>query len=104
MARMLFVARARDDDHIRPISRKPCRIGSFTNHTNARLDLNLPVHIQKHARAAGAPCKEGKRLAMLKVCRCGALATELSAGTDRHWRGFAPSPSSRRPWHSLRAL
>jgi len=25
--------------------------------------------------------------------RCGATATSLSSGTDRHWTGFAPSPS-----------
>ena len=30
--------------------------------------------------------------ARVTAYRCGATATSFSAGTDRHWTGFAPSP------------
>jgi len=45
-----------------------------------------------------------RRTTRVTPCRCGATATPLSAGTDRHWTGFAPSPSWRRAWPALRSV
>ena len=90
--------------------RKRCRRRSRPRAADRRphrgVEKRLQLRTHRHRR-----CGEGRRairristFSMVTAYLCGATATPLSADTDRHSTGFAPSPSWRRAQPALRSV
>lgn len=55
--------------------------------------FNASVHEERRRAVFKGVSEQTTFFAMVTAYRCGATALSLSAGTDRDWTGFAPSPS-----------